>query len=313
MANLVRDEPSTPDLQPRHQRLLITGASGFLGWHLCRAAHGRWQVEGIYHRHRPPLLGVGLHSIDLTDLDTLKTRLDTLNPEAIIHTAALSQPNRCEQLPDLSYRLNVEATGVLAQFCSDRQIPFAFTSTDQVFDGQAAPYSEASTPSPISVYGRHKVEAEALIQAMYPAAAICRLPLLYGPPSPTAECFLQGFVRTLKAGQPLHLFTDEFRTPAYVEDAADGLLLALESATSLLHLGGPERLSRYDFGLQMAEAFGLDKSLILPSKQADVAMPAPRPPDVSSNSQRAHGLGYRPRGILAGLAASVASIASTER
>ncbi|WP_017298032.1 SDR family oxidoreductase [Nodosilinea nodulosa] len=289
---------------PAKRRLLVTGASGFLGWHLCRAAQATWRVEGTYHQNTPPLPGVTLHTVDFTDLDALKPWLEELAPDAIIHTAALSQPNRCEQDPHLSYQLNVEATRLLAQFCGSRHLPFAFTSTDQVFDGQAAPYSEDSVPSPISVYGRHKVEAEALVQALHPAAVICRLPLLYGPPSPTAECFLQGFVRTLKAGQPLHLFTDEFRTPAYVEDVAAGLLFALENTAGLLHLGGPDRLSRYDFGLRMAATFGLDQNLILPGKQADVAMPAPRPADVSSNSQRAFGLGYRPRSVLAGLSAS---------
>lgn len=295
-----------PTLASTHRRLLITGASGFLGWHLTRAAQATWQVEGTYHRHAPPLPGVKLHCIDLTDAIALKAWLAQVAPDAVIHTAALSQPNRCEQEPDLSYAMNVEATRVLAQFCGERQIPFVFTSTDQVFDGQAAPYDETSPPRPISVYGRHKVEAEAIIQAAHPTAAICRLPLLYGPPSPTAECFLQGFLRTLEAGQPLHLFVDEFRTPAYVEDAAAGLLLALEKASGLLHLGGPDRLSRYDFGLHLTEVFGLDKTLLLPSKQADVAMPAARPADVSSSSHRAIDLGYRPRGVMAGLTATQA-------
>ncbi|PSR14550.1 NAD(P)-dependent oxidoreductase [filamentous cyanobacterium CCP3] len=302
MENQSPDPPSPTSTASR--RLLVTGASGFLGWPLCRAAQATWQVVGTCHRHRPPLPGVALHQIDLSDLGNFSAWLETLAPDAVIHTAALSQPNRCEQVPELSHRLNVEATRVLAQFCGDRSIPLAFTSTDQVFDGQTPPYTEASRPSPINIYGRHKVEAETLIQALHPAAVVCRLPLLYGPPSPTAECFLQGFVRTLEAGQPLHLFTDEFRTPAYVDDVAAGLLLALEKATGLLHLGGPERLSRYEFGLQMAEVFGFEQDLILPSKQADVAMPAARPPDVSSNSDRAFKLGYRPRGVEAGLVAS---------
>ncbi|MBE9155395.1 NAD(P)-dependent oxidoreductase [Nodosilinea sp. LEGE 06152] len=296
---------------PVRRRLLVTGASGFLGWHLCRAAQATWQVEGTYHRHLPPLPGVTLHAIDLNDLRRVASWLSELAPDAVIHTAALSQPNRCEQAPDLSYAINVEATRVLAQVCgasgtgrsANRNIPFVFTSTDQVFDGQAPPYSEASIPNPISLYGRHKVEAETLIQALHPSAVVCRMPLLYGPPSPRAECFLQGFVRTLEAGQPLHLFTDEFRTPAYVEDAATGLLLALET-TGLLHLGGPERLSRYDFGRRMAEVFGLKQDLIMPCKQADVAMPAARPPDVSTNSERAFALGYCPRGVIAGLKAT---------
>ncbi|PZU96822.1 MAG: NAD(P)-dependent oxidoreductase [Leptolyngbya sp.] len=295
-----------PTLASTHRRLLITGASGFLGWHLARAAQATWQVGGTYHRHAPPLPGVKLHCIDLTDAIALKDWLVQVASDAVIHTAALSQPNRCEQEPDLSRAMNVEATRVLAQFCGERQIPFVFTSTDQVFDGHAAPYDETSPPSPISVYGRHKVKAEAIIQSAHPTAAICRLPLLYGPPSPTAECFLQGFLRRLEAGQPLHLFTDEFRTPAYVEDAAAGLLLALEQSSGLLHLGGPERLSRYDFGLHLAEVFGFDKTLLLPSKQADVAMPAARPADVSSSSQRAIDLGYRPRGVVAGLRATQA-------
>jgi dTDP-4-dehydrorhamnose reductase len=286
------------------RRLLVTGASGFLGWHLCRAAQAIWQVEGTYHRHTPPLPGVALHAIDLTHASAVETWLEAIAPDAVIHTAALSQPNRCEQEPALSYAMNVEATRVLAQFCGERQIPFVFTSTDQVFNGRAAPYSEADTPTPINRYGHHKAEAEALIQTLHPTAAICRMPLMYGPASPTAECFLQGFLRTLTAHQPLNLFTDEFRSPAYIEDAAAGLLLALEQATGLLHLGGPERLSRYDFGLRMTEVFELDQRLLLPSKQADVTMPAPRPADVSSDSQKAFALGYCPRGIVAGLRAT---------
>ncbi|MEA5447311.1 SDR family oxidoreductase [Leptolyngbya sp. CCNP1308] len=295
-----------PPLASTDRRLLITGASGFLGWHLARAAQATWQVEGTYHRHVPPLPGVKLHCIDLTDAIAVNDWLAQVAPDAVIHTAALSQPNRCEQEPDLSYTMNVEATRVLAQFCGSHHIPLAFTSTDQVFDGQAAPYDETSFPSPINVYGRHKVEAEAILQATHPNAAICRMPLLYGPPSPTAECFLQGFLRTLEAGQPLRLFIDEFRTPAYVEDAAAGLLLALEKASGLLHLGGPDRLSRYDFGLRLAEVFGFDTALLLPSQQAEVPMPAARPADVSSTSQRAVALGYRPRSVVAGLSATQA-------
>lgn len=287
------------------RRLLVTGASGFLGWHLCRAAQAAWQVEGTYHRHAPQQLpGVTLHAIDLGELDAIAPWLETLAPAAVIHSAALSQPNRCEQNPAQSYRVNVEATRVLAEFCGQHQIPFVFTSTDQVFDGQSPPYGETSPPSPINLYGHHKAEAEALVQDLHPTAAICRLPLLYGPPSPTAECFLQGFLRTLKAGRPLNLFTDEFRTPAYIEDVAAGLLLALEQAPGLLHLGGPERLSRHDFGLRMAEVFGFDPALLIPGRQAEVTMPAPRPPDVSSDSQKAFSLGYRPRGAIAGLQAT---------
>ncbi|NMF81858.1 NAD(P)-dependent oxidoreductase [Nodosilinea sp. P-1105] len=295
------------------RRLLITGVSGFLGWPLARLAQATWQVEGTYHRHPIDLPGVGLHWVDLTDTDALMAWLQALAPDAVIHTAALSQPNRCEQQPEVSYTVNVEATRTLATYCGQRGIPLVFTSTDQVFDGQGAPYDETSAPNPINRYGQHKLAAEQLIQCLHPQAVICRLPLLYGPATPTAECFLQGFLRTLAARQPLRLFIDEFRTPAHGEDVAQGLLLALEKASGLLHLGGPERLSRYDFGLKMAAVFQLEAGLIVPSRQGDVAMPAARPADVSTHSRLALGLGYRPRGIEAGLRAVLQTMTQEPR
>ena len=296
MANFGKNAPT--------QRLLITGASGFLGGPLSQLAQAQWQVEGLYHRHPIEIPGATCHRLDLTDAQAVTAWFEQWLPDAVIHTAAISQPNRCEQDPDLSYAINVQASETLATLCRKAHIPLVFTSTEQVFDGQAAPYDETASPNPINTYGHHKLEAEQRIWASYPAATLCRLPLLYGPPSPHGTCFLQDFLARLRAGQPISLFIDEYRTPAYVEDVAAGLLLALNHPGTLLHLGGPERLSRYDFGLRMAEVFDLKAHLIQPCRQADVAMAAIRPADVSSNSQRAMALGYQPRTIAAGLIAT---------
>ncbi len=284
-------------------RLLITGASGFLGWHLCREALTRWEVHGTFHTHPLELGGVHLHRIDLAQKTAVQQWLWQLRPSAIIHTAALSKPNVCEQNPDRSYAANVEATGNLIDFCARQQIPFVFTSTEQVFDGQAAPYQETDVPSPINVYGRHKIEAERLIQQLHPQAVICRMPLLYGPPAPVADSFVQAFIRTLASQKPLSLFVDEYRSPAYVADAAAGLLLALEKGSGILHLGGPERISRYQFGQVLAEIFDLDSTLLSPCHQADVPMPATRPADLTSLNHKAVAIGYRPRTVRAGLMA----------
>ncbi|MFM7471725.1 MAG: SDR family oxidoreductase, partial [Nodosilinea sp.] len=160
--------------------LLVTGASGFLGWHLSRMASTRGLVHGTYHRHPVEQPGVAVAKVDLTDRAGLWSWLVALNPTAVIHTAALSQPNHCEQQPDQSYAINVIATRTLAEFCGGRSIPFVFTSTEQVFDGEDAPYSEVSTPHPINIYGQHKLEAEGTIREVHPNPTICRLPLLYG-------------------------------------------------------------------------------------------------------------------------------------
>jgi dTDP-4-dehydrorhamnose reductase len=281
--------------------LLITGASGFLGEPLCRIAQSQWQVKGVYHRHPINTDDRNFQALDLTDTPAITDWFQAHRPNAVIHTAALSKPNQCEQDPVLSYAINVIASETLATLCQDYSIPFLFTSTDQVFDGQAAPYDESSLPNPINVYGRHKWIAEQRIREIYPAATICRLPLLYGPPGSYSTCFVQDFLAQIEKGQPLPLFKDEYRTPAYVDDVAAGLLLALGHPGTLLHLGGLERLSRYQFGVKMAAMFGFDAHLIKSCRQAEVTMAAPRPADVSVNSQRAMDLGYSPRGIDDGL------------
>ncbi|MEM9807664.1 MAG: sugar nucleotide-binding protein, partial [Cyanobacteria bacterium P01_D01_bin.56] len=123
------------------------------------------------------------------------------------------------------------------------------------------------------------------------------MPLMFGAVPPTAQSFLQPFLQTLRDGKELKLFVDEFRTPVSGTTAAKGLLLALEKAQGLIHLGGKERISRYDFGLLMTEVFDLPDDNLKPGRQQDVKMSAPRPPDTSLDSTKAFALGYAPGSI----------------
>lgn len=278
-------------------KLLITGASGFLGWHLCQAAQANWQVYGLCHSKTPTLPGVTLTSLNLCNPQTVDDYLNQLAPAAVIHTAALSQPNACQLNPQLSYAVNVAASLQLAEVCARREIPLLFTSTDLVFDGKQAPYQETDPVAPVNLYGEHKVMAEQGILARHPQATICRMPLMFGA-APTAPSFLQGFVKTLRAGQPLPLFSDEFRTPVSGTQAAQGLLMVLaQRVRGIIHLGGSERFSRYEFGQILAEVLAVDPALLIPGQQADVPMPAPRPADVSLDSRLAFRLGYAPGSI----------------
>jgi dTDP-4-dehydrorhamnose reductase len=278
------------------KKLWVTGASGFLGGHLCPLAQQQgWQVTGTYQHRAIALPGINTVALDLQHTQAVAQFLHQTQPDAVIHTAARSKANDCQQHPDAAYQINVTATAHLAAACAQAQIPFVFTSTDLVFDGTQAPYSESSPPTPVNVYGEQKAAAEAEILSRYPDATVCRLPLLYGAATPTAACFLQGFLQTLRAGKPLNLFVDEFRTPVSATAAAQGLLLALEqSVTGRLHLGGSERLSRYDMGQQMADILDVAADLLQPCRQADVPMAAPRPGDVSLDSSQAFALGYQP-------------------
>ncbi|MFZ1756434.1 MAG: NAD(P)-dependent oxidoreductase [Caldilineaceae bacterium] len=293
--------------------LLITGATGFLGQYLIAAVRKSWRVAGTFHRTRREdaarlLAGVDSGRIDLTDFRDVREMLDAVRPSAVIHTAALADPTYCEQHPDESLRVNLQATVNLAGLCGDRNIPFVFTSTDLVFDGTRAPYAEDSPVSPLNLYGEHKALAEQAALDRYDEAAICRMPLLFGFSFNGRIPFFQRMATEFQAGQTMALFADELRTPVSGPVAAAGLLLVAasgmedesvnpresERVRGLLHLGGRERISRYEMGARILEILGLPPFLAQPISFRDVPAVAARPADVSLDSSRAYALGFDP-------------------
>ncbi|MDV2993921.1 MAG: dTDP-4-dehydrorhamnose reductase [Chroococcidiopsis sp. SAG 2025] len=280
------------------KKLLVTGASGFLGWHLCQLAKQQWDVCSTYFSHEIEIPGVTMLKIDLRDFQALKHLFQQIQPSAAIHTAAQSSPNYCQTHAEESYTINVMTSLNIAGLCADYGIPYIFTSTDLVFDGLNAPYRETDPVSPVNAYGEQKVQAEEGILARYPLATICRMPLMFGMATPTATSFMQPFMQTLQDGKELALFTDEFRTPASGTTTAKGLLMVLEKQVQgMIHLGGKERLSRYDFGRLLVEVFQLPATGLKSCRQQDVKMAAPRPADVSLDSSQAFDLGYQPLSV----------------
>jgi dTDP-4-dehydrorhamnose reductase len=279
------------------KKLLITGASGFLGWHLCQLAKQEWEIYGTYLSHPLEITGMKILQADLTNFQELKRIFNDVKPEAVIHTAAHSQPNFCQTNPKESHAINVIASCNIAGLCADNSIPCAFTSTDLVFDGLNAPYRETDAVCPVNLYGEQKAIAEADMLERYPMTAVCRMPLMFGAATPTAKSFIQPFIQTLQAEKELNLFIDEFRTPVSGTTAAKGLLLALEKVNGIIHLGGKERISRYDFGQILVEVLQLPATRLKSCRQQDVKMAAPRPTDVSLDSSKAFALGYQPLSV----------------
>lgn len=275
-------------------KLLITGASGFLGSHLCRIALGKYTVFGLSNENKILINNLKVLSADLCDSKALKTLFTQVKPDAVIHAGAMSAPNMCQQYPSESDKINVSASLQIAELCSKEDIPMVFISTDLVFDGCEGNYSEKDPVSPVSLYGEQKVKAESGILSLLPNAVICRMPLMFGDVTGSSQSFIQPMIHSFNAAVEQTLFTDEFRTPVSALSAAKGILLALEKTTGIIHLGGRERISRYDFGLILAEVGNFDKKLIVPKFQKEIKFTAPRPADVSLNSSKAFSLGYSP-------------------
>lgn len=280
------------------KKLLITGASGFLGWNLCRVLSDAYEIQALYYRQNFEQKNISWERFNLLEENEIKELVNKLAPDVVLHAAAIANPNFCEEHPALSHHINVYATIALAEVCAERKIPLLFTSTDLVFNGNSAPYSEDDFAHPLSQYGAQKLTAEEVLTQEFDNTLVCRLPLLFGWGPSYSNNFLSDWLKTLRAGEELKAFSDEFRTAVSAQVAAEGLKKALDylldetisDKVNLLHLGGSERLSRYELALLIAEVFEIQNPNIQTLLRAELPMLAPRPEDVSLDSSLAKSL-----------------------
>ena len=242
---------------------LVTGAGGQLGSVLLAELARRGEDAFGVASSRGPVPAVGVvERADITDGDAMVRLLDRVRPRFVVHAAAISSVAGALSDPGRAMAVNATAAGMLARSARERRVRFVHVSTDMVFDGERAPYAEGDAPAPLSVYGRSKLEGEREVLAAGPAL-VARLPLLYGIPAVRRDTTFLAQVRALRHGEPLTLFHDEWRTPLCLEDAAHALIRCAESdLTGIVHLGGPERLSRLEMGQRLADALGVDQAAL---------------------------------------------------
>jgi len=275
-------------------KVVITGASGFLGAHLCQQLSRDYDVVAVsHHQPLPESLAPFRVRMDLSDQALVEAMLSNMRPVAMIHAAALADPNTCEREPERSRVQNVEVTRQLARSCAESDIKLVFTSTDLVFDGQQGHYAETDPVNPICVYGEHKALAEELVREIHSTAVIVRLPWMFGP-GLTKDSALQDWCRQLRQEEKIHAFDDEYRSAVSYTIAGRGILQCLQHAQAeTLHLGGIETTTRYHLLLQLAGLLEVANELVVAQSQRDMIMPAKRPPDASLDSRKARSLGYK--------------------
>ena len=274
----------------------MTGASGLLGGRLVGLLGRRHEVFATRHLAPAPP-GVPQVPMDLLCRASIQGALEAVRPDCVLHSAALADADRCERLPRLAVRLNAEATAALAELCRQQRIHLVALSTDLVFDGTQPWAAEEQPVDPILCYGRTKLAAERAALEGSPGAAVVRVALICGRGHGSRPTASESIAWALRGGSRPRLFVDQFRTPVDAESIGPALeRLAEGGRGGLFHLGGAERLSRYQLGLRVAKTLGFDSTLIEPVRQSEGVPTAPRPLDVSLDSRRARReLGYAPR------------------
>lgn len=260
-------------------RVIVTGTAGLIGQYFVKTA-ARWASGWEVH-------GLTRADLDLTDFSSVERMWERLQPNAVIHCAALSRTKDCERDPQQARRINVEATAYLAG-CS-KEIPFVFLSSGEVFDGQGGWYRETDHANPINVYGQTKLEAEHRV-LQNPRHTVVRIVLTAGISLNGDRSFVEDMRQAATSGRAMTLYGDEFRCPlpAGVISRAVWELVNRE-ATGLYHLGGRDRLSRWEIGQALLACYPeLQGHLFEGSSTSHTG--APRPRDLSLNCDKLQAL-----------------------
>ena len=263
--------------------IFITGGSGLLGSKLAEVALARGDQVYSGYAHNEPHDGRKVR-FDLLDTNGILDLVSQMRPDVIVHSAALTDVDRCEREKELAYKINVEGTRAIAEAAKKAGSFLVYISTDYVFDGERGLYREEEETKPLSYYGRSKLLGEQFCQG-----CIARTCVIYGSrPASGKVNFALWLLNSLRSEKEIRVVTDQFITPTLNSNLAAMVLEAADRHLSgVYHLAGATRVSRYDYACQLARAFDLDSGLILPTKMCDLDWVAKRPKDSSLDTSKA--------------------------
>jgi len=274
------------------KKIIITGGGGFAAGNIIYQAmrFEHFEVHAIELRN-VPLVQARLewHVFDLQNGEELKNTINRVNPDVIVHTAAVSDIDYCEAHQEIAEKTNVGVTELLVSICNETKCRLIYFSSDSVFDGIAGNYTEEDQPKPVNFYANTKVRSENLIRENSRNWVIVRPSLIMGfPVKGAGNSFLWRMVKTLRRGEAVAFPRIEVRSPIDVITLSRAILeLADHSYCGILHLSGNNALSRFDMARSIATRLGYPAELIVDKKPSVETGRAPRPRNVSLSNIRA--------------------------
>ena len=299
--------------------ILVTGSNGLLGQKITERVLATKQFNLIATakgENRYPIKeGYVYAEMDILDAANVEEIVTKYRPDAIIHTAAMTNVDTCEDQKELAYALNVKAVETLIAVCERFDIQLVHLSTDFVFDGKNGPYDEEAPTCPLSYYGQTKVEAEEALKKSNCKWAVLRTIIVYGIVSDMSRSNIVLWAKgALEKGQPINVVNDQWRMPTLAEDLADCCLLAVEkNAQGIYNASGKDMMSISELVAKVADFWNLDKGLIKEISAETLNQTAKRPAKTGFILDKTmRDLGYAPHSFEEGLALLNQQLQSTE-
>lgn len=259
-------------------KYFITGGSGLLGQRLAAVAKDNDELT-LVHNSNP---GENTVKCDITNEKEVYETVNQENPDVIIHCAAMTNVDLCEDEEEKAYLINGMGTGYLAKAAEEVDAKIIYVSTDFVFDGTRGYYKEDEKVNPLGIYAKSKYDGEVQLQKYSTNWAVARVSVLYGWHK--RPNFTTWAINELRNKNEINIVTDQINSPTLADNAGEAIFeIARQNKNGIFHTAGNEAINRFDFTKKIAEAFDLDESLINPTTSEVFKQKAPRPRDSSLN------------------------------
>jgi dTDP-4-dehydrorhamnose reductase len=260
-------------------QVVVTGANGLVGSRCCALlASQAHSVIGLGRGPRRAHGDFAYVTCELSREAEVDAEIAAARPEAIVHTASMTEVDACEKEPEAAFAANVVAAANVARAARRAGAHLVHVSTDYVFDGEHGPYDEEALPNPRGVYAVTKYMGEQAARVLVPGVAIARTAVVFGWPPAGRPNFGAWLVGALQRGQPVRLFEDQLVSPSLADNVAAQLSeLAVRKFGGVWNTCGADVVDRVSFARALCARFGFDDRLLVPVRLADVELPSPRP------------------------------------
>ena len=257
-------------------RILVTGSTGLVGTQIVSdLTKQNHDVYSCYNLSKPKH-GNPIH-LDLLNKEKILDVIPKYKPESIIHLAAMTGVDQCEEQPDTAMKINSEATEILAREAAKQNAFFLYVSTDYVFDGTDGMKKESDIPNPLGYYGKSKLAGETTLNNLASPYAIARTSTPFGY-HPTKKSFPIWIKENLESQKEIPVLVDQFTSPTFVPNLSKMLIeIATKELVGIFHTAGATKISRYHFAEMIAEKLNLEKKFLRPTSMSEMNWKAKRP------------------------------------
>ena len=282
-------------------KILITGSNGLLGQKIVRQLKKKnkpFLATSLGENRNPDCPHTFYRQLDISNEDEVNEVFTEYNPDAVIHTAAITNVDYCETNAELCHKVNVTATAYLFAAAQRVEAHFSLLSTDFVFDGAKGDYSETDATNPLSVYANSKVDAESILTKS-PSRnwSIIRTIIVFGEGNNLSRSNIVLWAKdALSSGKELNIIDDQYRAPTWADDLAWACIRIAElHKTGIYHISGPETFSIYELVTRVARYCGLDTTSLNKTTSESLNQAAKRPPKTGFDlSKSRNEIDYRP-------------------